>query len=134
MSREKRTLFYNAYILPHLDYCCTSSLEDKNAKFQKQATRFILDRDFKTPPKEHFAKPKWQTSPERVIYQKAIVIYKKINKICPDYLKYHITYTSEICNRDTRSNNSVKLYIPKPTCEFFMCKSFMYSGTGIVSL
>ena len=41
-------------------------------------------------------------------------------------LKHYNTYTSEICNRDTRPNNSVQLYIPKS-----FRKSFMYSGTVI---
>jgi len=74
---------------------------------------------FKTPSKNLFAELKWETFPERVIYQTALVMYNIVNKICPDYLKYHTTYTSEICNRDTISNNSVQLYITKPNCEFF---------------
>ena len=47
LSMEKLTLSYNAYILPHLDYCCiiwdncTSSVEDKIVKFQKQAASLI---------------------------------------------------------------------------------------------
>ena len=41
LSIDRRTLFYNAYILPHLDYCCviwgicSRSLEEKRVKFQK---------------------------------------------------------------------------------------------------
>ena len=70
-------------------------------------------------PKNLFAELKWQTFPERVTYQTALVMYNIVNKICPDYLKYHTTYTSEICNRDTISYNSVQLYITKPNCEFF---------------
>jgi len=58
------------------------------------------------------------------------VYYNIVNKICPDYLKHHTTYTSEICNRDTRSNSSVQLYIAKPNCEFFR-KSIMYTGNVI---
>ena len=58
LSRKKTNSILHVYILPYLDYCCTSSLEDIIAKFQKRATPFILDRDFKTPPKELFAEPK----------------------------------------------------------------------------
>ena len=36
----------------------------------------------------HIAKElNWQTFPERVTYQKAILMYRIINNICPDYLK-----------------------------------------------
>ena len=51
LSRRNRILFYNSYILPHLDLCCiiwgncSSTLEDKLVKFQKRAARVILDCD-----------------------------------------------------------------------------------------
>ena len=51
LSRRNRILFYNSYILPHLDFCCiilgncSSTLEDKLVKFQKGAARVILDCD-----------------------------------------------------------------------------------------
>ena len=48
LSRRNSILFYNSYILPHLDFCCiiwgncSSTLEDKLVKFQKRAARVIL--------------------------------------------------------------------------------------------
>jgi hypothetical protein len=50
-----RKLFFNAYILPHLDYCCTiwrncsSDLLSQIIKFQKRAIRIILDKNFDAP-------------------------------------------------------------------------------------
>ena len=44
LSRRNRILFYNSYILPHLDFCCiicgncSSTLEDKLVKFQKEGS------------------------------------------------------------------------------------------------
>ena len=41
LSIDSRTLFYNAYILPHLDYCCviwgncSRSLEEKKSKISE---------------------------------------------------------------------------------------------------
>jgi len=55
LSRRNRILYYNSYILPHLDFCCiiwgncSSILEDKLVKFQKRAERVILHCDFYTP-------------------------------------------------------------------------------------
>ena len=60
LSRRNRILFYNSYILLHLDLCCiiwgycSSTLEDKLVIFQKRAARVILDCDFYTPSSELF--------------------------------------------------------------------------------
>jgi len=61
--------------------------EDKLVKFQKRAARVILDCDLYTPSSELFKEPNWQTFTERVTYQNAILMYRIINNICPDYLK-----------------------------------------------
>jgi len=63
LARRNRILFYNSYILPHLDFCCifwgncSSTLEDELVKFQKRAARVILDCDFYTPSSELFKEP-----------------------------------------------------------------------------
>ena len=64
--------------------------------FQKRAARVILDCDFYTPPSELFKELNWQTFPERVTYQKAILMYRIINNTCPDYLKNYVSYTSDV--------------------------------------
>jgi len=95
-------LFYNSYILPHLDFCCiicgncSSILEDKLVKFQKRAARVILDCDLYTLSSELFKELIWQTFPERVTYQKVILMYRIINNICPDYLKKTILLTYHV--------------------------------------
>ena len=91
LSRRNRILSYNSYILPHLDFCCiiwgncSSKLDDKLVKFQKRAARVILDCDLYTPSSELFKELNWQTFPVRVTYQKAILMYRIITNICPDY-------------------------------------------------
>ena len=60
LSIPMRKLFYNAYILPHLDYCCvvwgncSVSHEQKIVRFKKRAARVILDKQFDTPSSELF--------------------------------------------------------------------------------
>ena len=72
LTRRNRILFYNSYILPHLNFCCiiwgncSSTLEDKLVKIQKRAVRVILDCDFYTPSSELFKELNWQTFPKRV--------------------------------------------------------------------
>jgi len=74
-----------------------------------RAARVILDSDFCTPSSELFKELNWQTFPERVTYQKAIIMYRIINNICPDYLKKcmsHVllTYQVEILDLLTVTN------------------------------
>ena len=120
LSIETRKRFYNAYILPHFDFCCiiwgncTSSLEDKLIKFQKRAARVILDSDYSTPSTALFSKLKWMTFHERVIYQKAIQMYKTLRGDAPDYLQNAFTFTTDIDSRLLRSSSTYQLYSPKP--------------------
>ena len=137
LSISSRKLFYNAYILPHFDYCCvvwgncTSVLEESIVRFQKRAARLILDVcDVNTPSESLFKKLKWMTFPERVIYQKAILMYKTMNKLAPDYLRIPIKLTSDIHSKNLRSSNLQQIYMPKPFKELFR-KSFVYSGSLI---
>ena len=117
LSRKNGILFYNSYILPHLDFCCiifgnySSTLEDVLVKIQKRVARVILDSDCYTPSSELFKELNWQTFPERVTYHKAILMYRIINNICPD--NSNVTYTSDVSCRDTRSTNCNQLYTPK---------------------
>ena len=82
-------LFYNAYTLPHFDYCCTiwgnttTDSIDAVVKFQKRAARLILDKDFDAPFAELFAELNWIIFPERVKFQKSIMMYKSMNNLAP---------------------------------------------------
>ena len=58
--------------------------------------------------KSEYWRLNWQTFP-RVRYQKAILMYRIINNICPDYLKNYVSYTSDISCRDTRFTNCNQL-------------------------
>jgi hypothetical protein len=136
LSCDKRKLFFNAYILPHLDYCCTvwgrcsSNLEDKLIKFQKRAARIILDKGIDTPSSQLFSELKWMPFPQRVQFQTAILIYKSFNGLAPSYLKNKFQLTYDISNRNSRSTSINSLYVPKPSCELFR-SSFIYSGSSI---
>ena len=134
LSIHVRKLFYNAYVLPHLDYCCTiwgnanSELMESVIKFQKRAARCILDRDFDSPSAELFAELKWMEFPERVKYQKAIIMYKISHNLAPKYLQDLFQQTADIHDRALRSTFDNLLYVPKPNLEQFR-NSLSYSGS-----
>ena len=131
-----RKLFYNAYILPHLDYCCSvwgnanTELMTSIIKFQKRAARSILDKPIETPSEELFAELKWMTFPERVMYQKAILMYKIMHNLTPAYLTNMFTFSKEVHDRTLRSTADNLLYIPKPNIEHYR-NSLAYSGSKI---
>ena len=87
-----RKLFFNSYILPHLDYCCviwgncSIMQEQKIIRFQKRAARLILNKDKTAPSADLFKELKWMTFPERVLFQKAILMFKIFNGFSPAYL------------------------------------------------
>ena len=66
---KERLLFYNCYILPHLNYCCSvwgnCLANQKNwiTKLQKRAARLILDADLSIPSSDLFKKLKWLPLP-----------------------------------------------------------------------
>ena len=148
LSRRNRILFYNSSIWPHLDFCCiiwgncSSTLEDKLVKFQKSATRVILDCDFYTPSSELFKEFNGATIPERVTYQKAMLMYRIVNNICPDYLKklcliYFLTYHVEILDLLTvttyiRQNLTANLSA-SPSCTLEI-KWKRFNGHWIISI
>ena len=125
LSIYSRTLFYNAYILPHLDYCCViwgycyRSLEEQIVRFQKRAGILILNKDVDTPSTFLFSQLKWMTFPEWVIYQNAIQMYKTSSGTSPNYLKVPFTFTSDVHSRTLKSSHETQLFIPKQRIEMF---------------
>ena len=97
-------------------------------KFQKRAARCILDSDFDSPSAELFAELKWMEFPERVKYQKAIIMYKISHNLAPKYLQDLFQQTADIHDRALRSTSDNLLYVPKPNLEQFRNSRF-YSGS-----
>lgn len=68
--------------------------------------------------------------PERVKFQKAVLMFKSLNGQAPEYLKDSFTFTSDVRTRTLRSSSNLQLYSPRPNSELFR-KSFVYSGSNI---
>ena len=79
LPKWSKIMFYNAYIMPHFDYCVTvwgdSSDLNKLDKLQKQAARIILDCHYLTPSKEMFCTLKWLPMKDWVKYSKATMTF-----------------------------------------------------------
>ena len=122
-----RKLFYNAYILPHLDNCCTvwgnsnNNLTNTLVKFKKEQQ----DRSIDTRSADLFAELNWMTFPERVKYQKAVLMFKIMNNLTPSYLNNLYSHTSDIDQRSLRSTTGNLFCVPRPNTEIFR-NSFYY--------
>ena len=64
----------------------------KLVRLQKRSARVILDCDFYTPSSTLFSDLKWMSFLERVIYMKAIQMFKTIRGDAPEYLMSSFTF------------------------------------------
>ena len=127
-------LYYNAYVLPLFDYCCTVWGEttvnnlDKLCKLQKRAARLILNSNFDEPSKHLFEDLGWLSFVNRIQYHKGVLMYKCMNNLAPDYLCE--MFKSNPCSNkySLRSSDAHCLFIPRPKTNY-MKKTFQYSGT-----
>ena len=89
---DARKLFYNAYILPIFDYCCTvwGNTSEENLKrlekLQKQAARTILNAPVQTPSYELLKSLDWLSIRTRINYHKLVLVYKILSNQAPAYL------------------------------------------------
>ena len=93
LTLDMKKMFYNAYIIPHFDYCNTIWLNGKGKeiikllKIQKCASRIILNKSATTSSAPLFKDLKWLTFNQRYTYNTAVLIYKALNDLTPSYIK-----------------------------------------------
>ena len=122
---------YNALTLPHFDYCSpvwdglSGCLSDKLQKLQNRAARVITQSPFDTSSNLLLTMPKWEKLSLRRKKQKALIMYKTLNELAPDYLQ--CLFTQRHVNDYNLRNLEGKLSLPKPNTNYLK-RSFCYSG------
>ena len=87
-----RILYYNYYIKPHLEYCCSvwgncsKSDIDTLIKLQKQAARLILETGRYAPSAPLFSQLRWQTFDQITRERQAFMVFKATNNKTPSYI------------------------------------------------
>ncbi len=137
LSDEMKIVFYNAYLVPCFDYCCTvwgkgiSSKSDlsKISRIQKRAARIILKKPLRTCSSDMLHELKWLTFEDRCVYHMGLLIYKCKNKLVPKYLSDLITFSNNerYSLRSIERNDLVQI---KPRTNY-MKDTFSYSSTEI---
>ena len=119
LPQKTRKLFFNYYTKPHPNYCNSiwgqTSQENLSTitRLQKQAARLILDKDYNTTSEELFKKLDWQTFPESVQYQQALLVYKSLNSLAPPYMAGMFQYVKDTKRNNLRSATNDKLFVPR---------------------
>lgn len=134
LPTEGLIMYYNGYILPLFDYCCTVWGETTNlnleklCKLQKRAARIILNAKYDIPSLQLFKKLGWLSIQNRLEYHKSVLMYKCINNSAPDYLCNLFDMNTNSNVYSLRSSAKGNLFVPRPNSNF-MKRTFHYSGT-----
>ena len=119
VPQHVQKLFYQSYIMPLIDYGSvvwgsTSTYNlDRILKLQKRAARIILKADFLTRSEGMFAELGWQPIEKRIMYNKAVLIYKALNNLTPEYLSKLLTPVSQTHGLNLRSSKKGNLHVPR---------------------
>ena len=136
VPQDVQKIFYQAYILPLIDYgsntwgTTSGPNIERLSKLQKRAAHIILKADFMTPSLDMFDQLSWQSIPKRLMYNKAILAYKALNNLTPTYITNLLKPISQTHSRCLRSSENGLLSIPRSRSALFD-RSFSYSASKL---
>ena len=64
---------------------------------------------------------------DRIEYRKAIMVYKSLNHLCPEYMTNMFKYVKQVHTRTTRSSSTNDLYLPPGKHKQLYMNTFGYS-------
>ena len=132
VPRETLIIVYNALIQPHFDYCsavwdgCSKALADKLQKLQNRAARIITFSNYDARTIDVFDSLGWVPLHQQRTFSKAIMMFKTLNNLAPNYLTAKFIDRSKV-NKYNLRNTEHKLALPLPGTNYAK-KSFSYSG------
>ena len=99
INDDMKRLFYNSYILPLFDYCCTVWGKDNNRsinkiyQLQKRVAKIILNKPVRSSSMGLFKELKWLSFSDRCKYHCAVLVFKSLNNMAPPYLSEMLTFS-----------------------------------------
>ena len=126
-----RSIFMSL-VQPHFDYCnsvwgcCGKTLVSKLQKLQNRAARILTYSNYDANADNLIKKLGWIKLDSQRSIHKAVVVYKSLNGLTPDYLSSKFVDRSSVSNYSLRDTEG-KLAIPQPHTNY-MKNSFSYSG------
>ena len=125
-------LIYNSLVQPYFDYCsvvwdsCASILTEKIQKLQNRAARVLTSADYDTNVDYLLEELGWKNLNLQRKIAKAVMVYKSLNGLAPEYLAQLFVDRSSVTNYTLR-DTSGKLALPQPHTNYLK-NSFSYSG------
>ena len=133
LDKYSKLTFHNAYIKPHLNYCCNIWGKCPKAsriaidRQVKRSMRIILNKDLSHSSTDLYTELKWFPFEFHMQYQIALLIYKAFNHEAPSYISDLLL---PVNNASLRSFSSANLQTPFVHKEIFK-KSFTYSAAEV---
>ena len=130
--RRTLQLVYNSLVQPYFDYCnsvwgnCCKTLATKLQKLQNRAARVLTFSGYDISADNLFKVLGWKNLECQRQIGVAVMVYKSLNGLAPDYLSPRLVDRSSITNYQLR-NTEASLAIPLPRTNF-MKNSFCYRG------
>jgi hypothetical protein len=125
-----KEMFYNAYLLPCLDYCCikwslcNKTEFEKVKKLQKRSAKILLCKLVKTPSSQLFVKSNWLTFENRYMYNTALLVFKSIQGLTPSYISDIIVFSKNetYTLRSTTNRNRIQVRSNTKYIKIMRCK------------
>jgi len=124
----------NSLPQPHFEYCslvwgnCGKTLSNRLQKLQNRAAWVITSLGFDADLDSLFHKLSWKDLQFQCQIQKALMVFKSLNGLVPEYLTSKFLTQNE-SNHALRDSNN-KLVVPFPRTNYIK-SSFSYSSTTI---
>ena len=125
-------LIFNSLVQPYFNYCCTvwdncnKTLAEKLQKLQNRAARVLTFSSYDTNADVLIDKLGWKKLSSQRQFQKAVMVYKSLNGLAPDYM-HSMFVNRDSVNLYSLRNTEGKLAVPKPRTNYLK-NSFSYSG------
>ena len=134
VSPEILHYIYNALVQPHFDYCsivwgnCGKTLSERLQKLQNRAARILTSSSYDADARYLLQQLGWKDLITQRQIQVALMVFKALNDLAPDYLSSMFTErsTSGYVLRDSTN----KLNVPLPRTNYLK-RSFSYRGATL---
>ena len=73
----------------------------------------------------------WMPIEDRIKYRKAIMVYKSLNYLCPNYMTNMFRFVRQVHTKTTRSSSANVLYFPLGKHKQIYTNTFGYSSVKI---
>ena len=122
---EHRSLFYKAYIQPHINFCNIVRGNSSNynvsqiTKLQRRVCKIILGTEYSDLDSAR-RRLDILSFEQNVLVNKAKIMYKVVHDMVPQYIKYLFQLRADtVPDTSLRSASNQNSYIPKPNISLF---------------